>query len=85
MKQKGVFPYSFVYNVQKLKIDKFPSKSNFYDKLNGVSNRDYKRAKTVLNVFNCRILGEYPNNYLKTDVLLLSNEFESFRVRCLNK
>lgn len=50
MKQKGVFPYSFLDDdIQKLDINRFPAKADFYDKLNGeyISDDEYIRAKSV--------------------------------------
>ncbi|XP_074026081.1 uncharacterized protein [Leptinotarsa decemlineata] len=81
MRQKGVFPYSFIDSLDKLNYSSIPSKVDFYDKLNEkhVSDEDYDRVKQVWNTFNCQDLGEYSDIYLKSDVLLLCDIFENFR------
>lgn len=86
MRQKGVFPYSFVDNVSKLDVTTLPSKADFYDKLNeeDISVDEYDRAVLVWNTFKCQTLGDYSDIYLKTDVLLLADVFENFREKCLN-
>lgn len=86
MRKKGVFPYSFIDNIEKLDVTSLPSKINFYDKLNEehISDEDYERAKFVWNYFDCKTLGDYSDIYLKTDVLLLCDVFENFRKRCLD-
>ncbi|XP_074026512.1 uncharacterized protein [Leptinotarsa decemlineata] len=81
MRKKGVFPYSFVDDIEKLNHPRLPTKNQFYDKLNceHISDNDYGRAQLVWNLFECQDLGEYSDLYLKSDVLLLCDIFENFR------
>ena len=62
-----------------------PSIDRFYSNLNmaGVSNLDYEHACSVWREFGIRNMGEYHDLYLRTDVILLANVFESFRQVCL--
>lgn len=87
MRQKGIFPYSFVDKLEKLNTEFLPSKEQFFDSLNDehISDKDYQRAVKVWNLFECKSLGEYSDIYLKSDVLLLCDVFENFRKICLNK
>ncbi|KAJ8978158.1 hypothetical protein NQ317_016861 [Molorchus minor] len=87
MRGKGVFPYSFVDNLDKLKFPVLPSKEQFFDKLNNVhvTYQDYERAKSVWSLFDGQILGNYSDLYLKADVLLLCDVFENFRKISLEK
>lgn len=84
LKQKGVFPYSYVDTFLKLDETKLPSREQFYDKLRDehVSEEDYARAQQVWNVFECVTLGDYSDVYLKSDVLILTDVFENFRKVC---
>ena len=63
-----------------------PPSSSFYSKLNmsGVSDKDYEHTCKVWREFGIRNLGEYHDLYLRTDVILLANIFESFRIVCLD-
>ena len=70
--------------------DRFEEKSlppakHFYSSLNmsGISDADYEHACSVWREFKIRNIGEYPDLYLRTDVVLLTNVFESFRRVCL--
>lgn len=87
IRQKGVFPYSFVDNLNKLDSPYLPCRKDFYDKLTDeeISEEDYKRAEKVWSTFSCGTLGEYSDIYLKSDVLLLCDVFENFREKCLEK
>jgi hypothetical protein len=79
--RKGVFPYDYVDSWQKLEETCLPPKICFNNQLtfSEVSDEDYSHAQKVWKAFNCRTLGEYCDQYLKTDVLLLADVFERFR------
>ena len=70
----------------RFKETQLPAKKAFYSKLNmsDISEKHYEHAQIVWKGFGMKNLGEYHDLYLKTDVLLLSNVFESFRNECLN-
>ena len=69
----------------KFKETSLPRKEKFYSNLNmsGVSDGDYKHACSVWREFGNKNIGEYHDLYLRTDVVLLANVFESFRRVCL--
>ena len=62
-----------------------PRIEKFYSNLNmsGVSDSDYEHACSVWREFRIKNMGEYHDLYLRTDVILLANVFESFRRVCL--
>lgn len=73
-------------------FDKFdeselPPIEQFYSsiKREHISNEDCEHAKTVFQTFDMTSLGEYHDLFLKTDVVLLSDVFESFRKLCINQ
>ena len=72
--RKGIYPYEYMSSWDKLAESQLPPKKAFYSNLN-MSN--------VWNAFNIKNLGEYYDLYLKTDVILLANVFETFRDTCL--
>ena len=83
--RKGVFPYDYVSSYSKLNDTRLPSREAFYNQLNdhAASEPDYAHAVNVWNSFRVQTLGEYSDLYLKTDVLLLADVFESFRTDCI--
>ena len=85
LKRKGVFPYDYVSSFIKLKEGKLPCKADFYSSLyeSDISDEDYIHAAKVWQDFNVKTLGQYSDLYLKTDILLLAEVFENFRLNCL--
>ena len=63
----------------------FLQRNSFFCKLTEehISEEDYVHAQNVWEKFNCQTLGDYHDLYLKTDVLLLSDVFETFRQVCM--
>ena len=81
LSRKGVFPYDFISSWEKLNVEALPPKKDFYNKLNqsDITDEDYAHAQNVWDTFKCKTLGDYSDIYLKTDVLLLADVFETFR------
>ena len=84
--RKGIYPYEYMDSWDRFEQITLPPASSFNSKLNmsGVSDPDYKHACKVWRDFGIRNLGEYHDLYLRTDVILLANVFESFRHICLD-
>ena len=84
MISKGVYPYDWVNDYNKLSQTSLPKLGEFYSKLanNHISQEDYTRAQIVWKHFNCKTFKDYHNLYLQADVLLLSDVFENFRKVC---
>ena len=51
--------------------------------MKGISDHDHEHAQQVWNTMEKKTLGCYHNTYLKTDVLLLADVFETFQDTCL--
>ncbi len=84
--RKNVFPYNYVSDESKLKETQLPAKREFYNDLQkqDISTGDYEHACRVFREMKMADIGEYSDLYLKTDVLLLADTFENFRVICLH-
>ena len=85
MRRKGVYPYEYMDGWDRFEETKLPAKEAFYSRLNmkGISDRDYEHAEQVWNTMREKTLGGYHDLYVKTDVLLLADVFETFRETCL--
>ena len=83
--RKGVYPYDYMSGFDKLSETKLPVFEDFYSKLNGenISKEDYKHAQNVWDHFDCKTMRNYHDLYLKSDVLLLADVFENFKVICM--
>jgi hypothetical protein len=84
MIQKGVYPYDYIDNFNRLYESYLPDINTFYSKLydSKCDIKDYKHAQNVFNKFGCKSLLDYHNIYLKSDVLLLSDIWDNFRKVC---
>ena len=85
MSQKGVYPYSYMDCFEKFDQTELPTKEQSYSILNDqhVTNGEYDYARKVWKTFNIKTMGWYHGLYLKSDVFLLADVFESFRKTCL--
>ena len=79
--KKGVYPYEYIESYARFEETELPPIEKFYSKLSesGISEKEYEHGKKVWKAFNIKNLGEYHDLYLKTDVLLLTDVFETFR------
>ena len=86
LKKKGVFPYEFMTDFEKLNVNKLPPKSKFYSRLNdsNIGDEEYEHAQKVWKEFNCKTMRDYHDLYLKTDVLLLTDVMENYRNICID-
>lgn len=82
--RKGVYPYNYMSNWETYLEDSLPSQSKFFNTMTNehISTEDYQHAQSVWSQFEIHNLGEYTDLYLKSDVLILTDIFESFRKTC---
>ena len=87
MIRKGVYVYEYMDSWEKFQERSLPPKDAFYSRLSmkGVGDQDYEHALQAWNTMEKIMLGCYHDTYLKTDVLLLADAFETFRNTCLKK
>ena len=83
--QKGVYPYEYIDSHERFNETQLPPIEKFYCKLSDetVSQNDYEHAQNVWKEFNCKTLGDYHDLYLKSDVTLLADVFQTFRKTCM--
>ena len=79
--RKGVYPYDYMDSPDKMLVQELPSAESFFNQLNNeaIAQEDYAHAQNIWRLFNCDNMGDYHDIYLKSDVLLLADVFESFR------
>ena len=81
LRRKGVYPYEYIDSYSRFEEHQLPPKEAFYSKLTreDISDTDYQHAQRVWKEFDCKTMGDYHDLYLRTDVLLLADVFETFR------
>ena len=86
LKQKGVYMYDYMNNMERFHETSLPSKDQFFNKLSDkhISRKQYQHAQRVWNEFLCKTLEDYRDIYLKSNALLLAGFFEKFRITCLH-
>ena len=83
--RKGFYPNEYMDTWDRFTEPKLPQKEVFYSNLSDahISDNHYTHAQKVWATFGCKTLGDYSNLYCRTDVLLLTDVFETFRKMCL--
>ena len=84
--RKGVYPYEWIDNMNKMNYTNLPLQENFYSTLTmqHITDEDYKHAQNVWNTFGMSTMKDYHDLHLQTDILLLADCFENFRRKCLD-
>jgi hypothetical protein len=84
--RKGVYPYDYMNHMDRFTEQKIPPIEEFFSRLYNkpCSEADHKYADDVWKKFHCETMRNYHDLYLKTDVLLLADVFESFRTATLS-
>jgi hypothetical protein len=79
--RKGVYPYEYINSYDKFEETSLPFIDKFYSRLGEcyMTAPEFKHALKVWKKFGLKTMGEYHDLYLKTDVLLLTDVFETFR------
>ena len=81
LRGKLAYPYNLAQTIDDFeKIDKFPSREDFYDTLTEkeISEEDYLLAKEIYEVSNCRNLKDFHDIYLMLDTTYLADTWRDF-------
>ena len=83
--RKGVYPYEYMHNRQRIDETSLPDKESFYSSLNleNIDDIDYRHGNNVFKKFKLKNLGEYHDLYVQSDTILLADVFENFRNMCI--
>ena len=81
LRRKGVYPYDSMDSHERFDELQLPSKEDFYclPSRETISDTDYDHAQNIWKEFGCHTLSDYHDLYLRTDVQLLADVFETFR------
>ena len=73
--RKGVYPYEYMDNWERLNKTSLPNKEYFYSNLNmeNIDDIDYRHGNNVFKNFKLKNLGEYHDLYVQSDTLLLAD------------
>jgi hypothetical protein len=85
MLRKGVYPYEFMDSFEKFLLPSLPPQDKFFSSLSQkhVSDDDYAWAQMIWQRYGCNSMWTYHQLYLMTDVMLLSEVFQCFRLMAL--
>ena len=82
--RKDVYPYEYMDDWEKFNETILPKKKAYNkSNLEDITDADYMYARRDCKGFEIKSLGQYHDLYLRSDVLLLADAFESFRKMCL--
>jgi hypothetical protein len=79
--RKGVYPYEYIDNFDKLNEPRLPAKECFNNSLKNeeISEADYQHAQNFWKTLNCQSFLDYHKAYLLSDTVLLANVVENYR------
>lgn len=79
--RKNSFPYEYVDDLTKLKLNSLPPINEFYSNITEetITQEEYLFACKLFSDSGCKTLCDYMMLYLMTDVLLLAEIFQNFR------
>lgn len=82
---KGIYPYQFTDSFEKFNYNEVIPKEKFHDELNqkSISDQEYAQYLRVWQAIPKVTLGKYCELYLRTDICILADVFQSFREQCL--
>ena len=85
MLRKGVYPYEYMDNWEKVNETLLLKKQDSHTHLNmeDITDADSVHAKRVCEDFKIKKLGEYTHLYVQIDTFMLADVFENFRNMCL--
>ena len=77
-----MYPYECMDSWKKFNEVSLPHEKDFYTELNkeNITDEDYAHAQKVWKVFEIKNLGEYHDLYVQSDMLLLADVFENFKI-----
>jgi len=83
--KKGIYPYEYISDFNILYEKELPPIEKFYSKLSetSISKKNYMHGKKVWDTFKCDTIMDYHDLYLQTDVMLLTDVFETFINLCI--
>ena len=78
---KGVYPYEYMNDWQKLNETSLSEKEDFYSRLNmkDITDADYAHAKRVCKDLEIKISGDFQDLNVQSDTLLLADVFQNLR------
>ena len=96
LKQKGAYPDEYMNSFERFNEEKLPARKYFYSSTKDgkigddgkisdghISFKDYLTCEKIWDEFDIKDMGDYHDHYLKKDVLLLADVFETFIDTCL--
>ena len=85
MLRKGVYPYEYMDDWEKLNEKLLSEKEDFYSHLSmeDITDTDYMHARRVCKDFIIANLGKYHDLYGQSDTSVLADVFENFQNTCL--
>ena len=85
LRKKGIFPYDYMNNENKLNETSLPAREDFHNSLTNspITDEDYDMAQLMWREFDCKTIQDYLELYLVLDTMLLTGMVEAYRITTL--